>query len=61
MLCRGLRRYGMVLAMLVSAVALYARISDVKAGCSRLNRPGIDGGSEPRKGWSHGCTEEVSR
>ena len=25
-----------------------------------LNRPGIDGDSEPTKGWSHASTEEVS-
>jgi len=25
-----------------------------------LNRPGIDGGSEPTRGWGHACTEEVS-
>lgn len=24
-----------------------------------MNRPGIDGGSEPTKGWGHACTEEV--
>lgn len=26
---------------------------------STVNRPGIDGGSEPTKGWGHACTEEV--
>jgi type II secretory pathway predicted ATPase ExeA len=26
-----------------------------------MNRPGIDGDSEPTKGWSHVSTEEVPR
>jgi hypothetical protein len=30
------------------------------AGYTRdLNRPGIDGDSEPTKGWSHASTKEV--
>jgi hypothetical protein len=27
---------------------------------ARLNRPGIDGGSDPWRGWSHVSPEEVS-
>jgi hypothetical protein len=31
------------------------------AAAPPLNRPGVDGGSEPTKGWSHASTEEVSK
>jgi hypothetical protein len=31
-----------------------------RAGTQGLNRPGIDGGSDPWRGWSHVSPEEVS-